>query len=118
MIKKHYSPLRYPGGKGKLFKFVKDLITHNKLDGGSYSEPYAGGASIALGLLIEDYVSEIHINDVDDGIYNFWHSVLYDTDRFLKKLRDTPVNMKQWRIQKDIEANKEDFDYRLRADCD
>lgn len=110
-INQYYSPLRYPGGKGKLFQFVKDLIVHNKIDGGSYSEPYAGGANIALGLLIEDYVSEIYINDYDRSIYSFWYSILKDTDEFIKRIWDTPVNMKQWKIQKKIQDNKDDYDY-------
>lgn len=107
----YYSPLRYPGGKGKLFQFVKDLIVHNGLDGGSYSEPYAGGASIALGLLIEDYVSEIYINDYDKSIYSFWYAVLRETDEFIQRVWDTPVNMKQWKKQKSIQENKDDYDY-------
>ncbi|MBN8521912.1 MAG: DNA adenine methylase [Alphaproteobacteria bacterium] len=107
----HYSPLRYPGGKGKLFQFVKDLIVHNGLDGGSYSEPYAGGASIALGLLIEDYVSEIHINDFDKSIYSFWYAALRETDEFIKRIWDTPVNMKEWKKQKLIQEKKDDYDY-------
>ena len=110
MSNQHYSPLRYPGGKGKLFQFVKDLILHNGLDGGSYSEPYAGGASIALGLLIEDYVSEIHINDYDESIYSFWYAVLRETDKFIQRIWDTPVNMKQWKKQKLIQENKDDYD--------
>lgn len=109
MAQKFYSPLRYPGGKGKLFQFVKDLVISNKLEGGSYSEPYAGGAGIALGLLIEDYVSEIHINDVDEGIYSFWYSILEHTDTFLKKVWDTPLDMDEWHKQVYIQKNKTKF---------
>ena len=35
-----------------------------------------GGASVALDLLINEYVSNIHINDIDLAIYSFWYSVL------------------------------------------
>lgn len=107
----HYSPLRYPGGKGKLLQFVKDLILHNGLEGGSYSEPYAGGASIALGLLIEDYVSEIHINDYDKSIYSFWYALLRHTDAFIQRVWDTPISMKEWQKQKIIQKNKDDYDH-------
>lgn len=108
MARKFHSPLRYPGGKGKLLEFTKDLIEHNNLIGTSYSEPYAGGASIALGLLLDGYVNKIYINDVDKGIYNFWHSILRNTDDFLKKMRDTPVNMSEWHKQVKIQKNKKD----------
>lgn len=92
-----------------MLKFVRDLIIHNGLEGGSYSEPYAGGASVALGLLTEGYVSEIHINDVDDGIYNFWHSVLEHTDELLRKIWDTPLTIEEWRTQFHIHKNKENY---------
>ena len=108
MASHHHSPLRYPGGKGKLLQFVKDLLVHNGLEGGSYSEPYAGGASIALGLLLDDYVSEIHINDVDEGIYSFWHSIIENTDEFLKKIWETPLTIEEWRRQVNIHKNKAD----------
>jgi DNA adenine methylase len=102
MKHKYHSPLRYPGGKGKLLVFVKDLILHNGLENGSYSEPYAGGASVALGLLMEGYVSEIYINDIDKGIYSFWYSILNHTDDFLRKLWDTPVSVEEWKKQVSI----------------
>ncbi|UII79328.1 DNA adenine methylase [Flagellimonas sp. CMM7] len=109
MAQKYYSPLRYPGGKGKLLGFAKDLINSNELNGGSYSEPYAGGASIAIGLLIEDYVSEININDIDYGIYSFWNSILEDTDDFLRKLWSTKVSIEEWRKQVNIKQNQADY---------
>jgi len=52
----YFTPLRYPGGKGKLAAFVKSLIEANFLNDGEYVEPYAGGAGIALELLFQEYV--------------------------------------------------------------
>ena len=46
-----YSPLRYPGGKGKLEPFMELLIKQTGHQGGVYVEPFAGGAGIALELL-------------------------------------------------------------------
>ncbi len=65
----HFTPLRYPGGKGKLAAYVKSLLKANELLDGEYVEPYAGGAGIALELLLHEYVSQIHINDVGCGRY-------------------------------------------------
>ena len=45
-------PLRYPGGKGKLSKFMAAIVRANGLSDGRYIEPYAGGAGIAWELLI------------------------------------------------------------------
>lgn len=66
-----YSPLRYPGGKGKLAPLMKHLIETTGHVGGTYIEPFAGGAGIALDLLENDVVSQIVINDLDKGIYSF-----------------------------------------------
>src|SRR4051812_38755808 len=98
----HPSPLRYPGGKGQLANFVKLILLANNLLDCEYAEVYAGGAGIALSLLIEEYVSHIHINDYNPSIYSFWHSVLNSTDSLCKLISDTPVNMDQWRIQREI----------------
>ena len=35
-----YSPLRYPGGKGKISSFFSELFVANNLIGGTYIEPY------------------------------------------------------------------------------
>ena len=48
----HFTPLRYPGGKAKLAPFVKSLLAENALDDGVYIEPFAGGAGIAMQLLL------------------------------------------------------------------
>lgn len=96
----HYSPLRYPGGKGKISTFFKQVIKDNCLYDGIYVEPYAGGASIALTLLINQYVSRIIINDIDPAIYAFWHSVLYSTDHLCRLIKDTPVSIDEWKLQK------------------
>ena len=61
---KHFTPLRYPGGKGKLAAYIKALLKENKLLDGEYVEPYAGGAAIAMELLFHEYVSRVHINDL------------------------------------------------------
>jgi len=100
-----YSPLRYPGGKGKLANYIKAIIKSNKLQDGHYVEVYAGGAAVAIELLFQEYVSHIHINDFNPSIYAFWHSVLNETDELCKKIIDTPVNMDVWRAQKKIQAN-------------
>src|SRR5206468_9724921 len=66
------SPLRYPGGKWRLARFFERLIELNGLTGRRYIEPYAGGGSLALSLLIRTLVSEIHLHDLDPAIHAFW----------------------------------------------
>ena len=50
---KYYSPLRYPGGKAKIINFMKEFIKLNYDKPPVYVEPYVGGASVALSLLID-----------------------------------------------------------------
>jgi DNA adenine methylase len=101
---KFYSPLRYPGGKNKLAKFIALICKKNNING-HYIEPYAGGASVALYLLINGYVKEITINDLDRGIYSFWRSALNDTEKFCRKIKNTKVTIKNWKKFKKIHDN-------------
>lgn len=101
----HFTPLRYPGGKGKLANFVKQLMERNELLDGEYVEPYAGGAAIALELLLQEYVSHIHVNDISRPIYAFWKCVVDDTERLARLVRDTPLTVRAWDRQKRILAN-------------
>lgn len=97
-----YSPLRYPGGKGKLAPFMKVLIEKTGHKGGTYIEPFAGGAGIALDLLENDIVSQIVINDLDKGIYSFWRAILSETDRFVEAVHEVPVSVEEWKRQREI----------------
>lgn len=104
-ISRDYSPLRYPGGKGRIAKYIKLLLEENHLLDGHYVEPYAGGASVAIDLLSNEFVSEIHINDIDRAIYAFWHSVLFKTDELCKRIRDAKVTIDEWISQREIYRN-------------
>jgi DNA adenine methylase len=99
---RHYSPLRYPGGKAKLSGFVKAIFRANNLLDGSYAEPYAGGAGVALTLLFEEYASRISINDLDPGVFAFWHSVLHDTENICRLVRNTRLTPAAWERQRRI----------------
>ena len=107
-MNKFVSPLRYPGGKLKVVDYVKRLFEANDLLDGTYIEPYAGGASVALTLLFSEYASRIKINDIDRSIFAFWHSVLNETEELCRLITDTPVNMDMWQVQRDVQARKLD----------
>lgn len=107
-MNKFVSPLRYPGGKLKVVDYIKRLFEINDLCDGTYIEPYAGGASVALSLLFSEYASRIKINDIDRSIYAFWYSVLNETEALCRKISDTPVNMDMWQAQREIQTRKQD----------
>ena len=102
----YYSPLRYPGGKGKIAKFFYAVFEDNELFDGTYVEPYAGGASVALSLLFNEYASNIIINDIDRSIYAFWRSVVHKNDEFCRLIEKTKVNMNIWEQCKLIQKKK------------
>lgn len=104
------TPLRYPGGKGRLGAWLAGLIKHNGLQDGCYVEPYAGGAGAAVYLLVNDHIDRIAINDLDPVVHAFWWAVLNDTDRLKEMILETPVTMETWHAQREVIANPESSD--------
>lgn len=98
------TPLRYPGGKGKLTDFIKLVFEHNQLLDGHYVEPYAGGSGIAINLLLLEYASCIHLNDLNPSIYAFWHSVVHEPEELCRRINDVKVSMDVWYQQKAIQT--------------
>lgn len=97
-----YTPLRYPGGKGKLVPYIKKVIEANNLVDGVYVEPYAGGAAVALELVLQEYVKQVHINDISAGVAAFWRSVLDNTDALCSLISSATLTMDEWNKQRDI----------------
>lgn len=105
-----YSPLRYPGGKTRIFKFVSNVLLENNLIGINYAEPYAGGAGLALKLLISEYVENIYINDLDRSIYSFWISILERPTEFCDWIESVKVNVENWQLFRKIQDNTDNYD--------
>jgi len=103
------SPLRYPGGKGKLANYIKLIFRYNNLMDGHYIEPYAGGSAVALQLLFDEYVTHIHVNDVSKPIFSFWHSVIHQTEDLCNLIQTTNITIDEWHKQKAIQANSENI---------
>lgn len=106
VMMKIYSPLRYPGGKSRIFPFVSHLLEENDMKGIAYAEPYTGGAGLALKLLIEGWVDHIYINDLNPSIYTFWKVLLTRTDELCDWIASVEVTMENWRQYKDIQKNQ------------
>lgn len=97
------SPLRYPGGKHKLYKYVAELVRINNCD--TYIEPFCGGAAVALELLFEGIVRDVIINDYDYSIFCFWDSILNRTEEFVQLVEHVEVNLAEWYRQKEVRGN-------------
>ena len=103
-----YSPLRYPGGKGKLARFMAAVVRANGLSDGKYIEPYAGGAGIAWELLITGVVRRVMVNDVSPHVFAFWTSVVSQTEELCRWIRDVPLSVEEWDRQKKIFCRPEE----------
>ena len=100
------SPLRYPGGKGQLYEKVKEIMFEHNLFDRIYTEPFAGGFGIGIKLLTNGDVNRVIINDADKHIYAFWYSVFFETEKLIKLIEKTPINIDSWREQKAIYNNR------------
>lgn len=69
-----------------------------------YAEPYAGGASVALSLLYNEFASVIHINDLDRSIYAFWRAAVDETEALCALIADCDVSMEEWERQQRVQA--------------
>src|SRR4029077_15104099 len=64
-----------------------------------------GGAAVAISLLMLEYASHVHINDISKPVYLFWKAVLEETDVLCKKIRDRRVTVAEWKRQRNILRN-------------
>lgn len=102
------SPLRYPGGKTKLYNYVKNILDVNDLHS-TYIEPFAGGAGLAFKLLLNNDVKRIVINDSDPAIYSFWYSVLNCPDDLCDYVENVVINIDEWEASREIYFHAKDY---------
>ncbi len=81
---------------------LREIRRLNALGALATAEPFAGGAGASVGLLFSESTHEIHVNDADPAVHDFWWAVLHQSKRFLALLRSRRVNMTEWRRQRDI----------------
>jgi DNA adenine methylase len=102
----NYSPLRYPGGKAAAAGYFMDILSANKIGtDGIYCEPYAGGAGVALTLLLTGRVESIAINDVDPCIAAFWDSLLKEPEKFMDTVANCEISIDSWQLHRKIYDN-------------
>ncbi len=101
-MSRYKTPLRYPGGKQRLAPFIRELLTANNLLGVEYAEPYAGGAGIAIELLIRGEASRIHLNDKDYAVYCFWRSIVDNSEELCRRIQSASLTVAEWRRQREI----------------
>jgi DNA adenine methylase len=99
---RYYTPLRYPGGKASLGHYLREIFVGNRILDGTYVEPYAGGAGIAMELVMTGYAREVWLNDIDPAIHAFWRAALHETEALIGLVETTPLTVAEWRRQRAI----------------
>lgn len=107
---KYNTPLRYPGGKQKLTPFIAELLEANDCFGCHYIEPYAGGAGVGIELLLNRYVSHIHLNDSCIPIYAFWRAVTQSPEELCRLISRASLSVPEWKRQRQIVQSPEGYD--------
>lgn len=108
-LKKHISPLRYPGGKTKLIDYVYSKLNVDKTD--VFIEPFAGGASVGLSLLDAGVINRLILNDIDFGVYSLFHAIKEDSDRLSAKISGyNPSHEDYFKAQEIISSGYKDCD--------
>ena len=105
---KVYTPLRYPGGKSSLAEFIWHTIEINNCTEIPYCEPFAGGAGVAMSLLLQNKVKSVILNDLDAGIYSLWYAILNDTDKLIEAIEKVEVTLTVREQQKEVYINLKD----------
>lgn len=90
------SPLRYPGSKANLVPVVAEILIAKKLTDLPLIEPYAGSASVSLGLVEAGIIPSALIGEQDPLLYSFWRAVFENTDELLERFIDLPINIDTW----------------------
>lgn len=97
-----YTPLRYPGGKTKLYSMIAPILRASVGEESLYVEPFAGGAGLALKLLFCRDVKSIILNDIDENIYLFWRACVETPEKLCTMIEDAELSISEWDRQKGI----------------
>ena len=100
-----YTPIRYPGGKTKLYPEIRAILEMNDLLGHPYAELFAGGAGLAIKLLLKGDVSSIVINDYDRAVYCMWGAIVNHAEEMCEFIDSAVLNIETWKKMRDMYQN-------------
>lgn len=107
------TPLRYPGGKQKMWRVIEAFVTANVGNDCHYVEPFAGGAGIAMELLTRNIVGGVYLNDINPHVYSFWNAVLKFPRELCGLVMETPITVDEWYKQKEILRSRQQTDLEM-----
>ena len=77
------SPLRYPGGKSKAVKFLRNYFPEFS----EFREPFLGGASVAFYIAQEHKDKKIITSDLNYELYCFWNVLKNDPKKLVREVQ-------------------------------
>lgn len=100
------SPLRYPGGKGRMADALADLFQQQfgLLDVEVWAEPFAGGAGAGLHLLDRGVVDEVWLAETNQALAAFWRTVTTNSDELAARVRTCQPDMSTWHAARETVA--------------
>jgi DNA adenine methylase len=85
-----------------LAPFVAEILESNDASGWNYVEPYAGGAGVAMELLLDDKVGHIYLNDSSLHLYALWTTILSDAEGFCRRVSRASLDLDHWKRHREI----------------
>lgn len=102
-----YTPIRYPGGKTKIYPLVKSIIDTNGFGDRTYAEAFAGGAGLAMKLLLKGDVPSVVINDLDRAVYCMWDAIVNRSEDLCAFVSETDITVSEWKRHRETYRNQE-----------
>lgn len=97
-----YTPVRYPGGKSKIYPLVDSIIAESGLEGCTYTEAYCGGAGLAMKLLLLGRVSRVILNDIDPAVYSMWDAIVHHSNELCTFIESAELSIPEWNAQREV----------------
>ena len=99
------SPLRYPGSKKRLVKYLKNITVLNNVKFSTVVEPFVGGGSVFLYFLTNNLAKSAIIADKDKLVYSFWRTLFRNPSRLIKFVKTTNIDLITFEKYKKIAKN-------------
>lgn len=87
---KRLSPYRYPGGKSKVIDYLYTLLRQTKSK--KLISPFTGGGSFELAMLEAGVIEQLHMNDLDKGVYSLWWTIKHMPSALIERLKTIQPN--------------------------
>ena len=105
-MKKILSPLRYPGSKIKLVKYLSKVLEFNHFEPKILVEPFVGGGSVFLNFIENGWVERVIIGDKDKLVFSFWKVLFENPQHLIKFVKKIKVNTKNFAFYKNVALNE------------